>query len=105
MRAQPRGGEDPLDIGPRVSISPVKFEPVVDAFRGSDGVLEREDQEPVGPQRACRGGYDRVQVAEVDERVSRDDQIEPPAVVAEVLRQYSCCVLPALRFVRVASLM
>ena len=86
VRAQPRCGEDPLDIGPRVSIPAVKFEPVVDAFRGSGGMLEREDQQPGGPQRARRGGYDRVEVAEVDERVSRGDQIEPLAVVAEVLR-------------------
>ena len=44
LRAQPRGGEDALDIGPRVSVPAVKFQPVVDAFRGPDGVLEREDQ-------------------------------------------------------------
>ena len=89
MRAQPRGGEDPLDIGARVGVPAVEFQAVVDAFRGPDGVLEREDQQPGGPQRIRRGGYDRLEVAEVDESVSRDDQVEPSAVVAEVLRQFA----------------
>jgi hypothetical protein len=84
---QPGSSEDPFDVGARVAVAAVPFQPVVDAGGGRDGVFEREDEEPARAQRSCCGDDDGFEVAEIHERVSRNDQIERLATRAQILRQ------------------
>jgi hypothetical protein len=51
------------------------------------GVLEREHQPPPRPQRLCRGGQHRLEIAEIHERVGGHDDVEGVRVVPHVRRE------------------
>ena len=53
----------------------------------ADGMLQREDEQPIGTQRARAGCNDVGQVTEIDQRVRRHDQVEGFAVIAQILGQ------------------
>ena len=49
--------------------------------------FRRESQPAAGAQRSGRGGHDRLQIAEVDQRIRTDDDIAGLRSRAQVLRQ------------------
>src|SRR5215471_3789425 len=64
--SETRGGEQPFDVRARMTVAPVKFEPVV-ASRLPNRVLQREDQHTAGPQRTRTGGDHVVEHPEIHE--------------------------------------
>ena len=63
------------------------FQPVGGMSGFADGMLQREDEQPIGTQRARAGRNDVGQVTEIDQRVRRHDQVEGFAVIAQILGQ------------------
>ena len=63
------------------------FQPVGGMSGFADGMLQRENEEPIGTQRARAGCNDVGQVTEIDQRVRRHDQVEGFAAVAQILGQ------------------
>ena len=84
---QPGKSEEPFDVGAGVAVPAVPFEAVVDADAGCEGALEREDEKPVRAKRSCGGKDDEFEVAEIHERVGRDDHVEGFGAGAQVFRQ------------------
>ena len=76
LRHQSGAGEQPFDIPARVAVAAVQLEAIVRGRVAACAVLESKDQQAARAQGSRSGRDDVLQVAEIDQRVGRDDQVE-----------------------------